>query len=248
MNKFIRQPHATANLASRRLKAKKIEILLGLKPSNEFLNFLEIGCGSGGISHYFAKHPELNCVVTAVDVHDSRQVHEGYGFQNVKDVFLPFEDKCFDVVISNHVIEHVGASKAQNIHLKEIYRVLKNDGVAYLAVPNRWMLTEPHYGVKFLSWLPRAWRSIYLRWSRKGKFYDCEPLQLHEIEEMLKKSDFFYQNKSVEGWRVTFDLEHSNQWSDKLLKIIPDVLLSPMKPIIPTLIFKLQKSPLQENN
>ena len=57
-------------------------------------------------------------------------------------VELPFDDARFDVVISNHVIEHVGDEAAQHAHLREIRRVMKADGSAYLAVPNRWMLTE----------------------------------------------------------------------------------------------------------
>ena len=46
------------------------------------------------------------------------------------DMKLP--DNTYDVVICNHVLEHV---KDANVAMKEIYRVLKNGGFAILLVP-----------------------------------------------------------------------------------------------------------------
>lgn len=238
-----RQAHAVLDLPSRQHKALKIERLLGLVPAAEPLQLLEIGTGSGGIAQYFGTHPTLPCKVTAVDVHDNRQVHGGYDYLAVQGVELPFGDASFDVVISNHVIEHVGGDDAQAAHLREIRRVLKADGVAYLAVPNRWMLTEPHYRLKFLSWLPRPLRTPYLRLMRKGNFYDCEPLQLAQLERMLAAAGLAYRNLCIEGWRETFAIERPHHWSNRLLRRIPDAVLRPLRPIIPTLIYRLVHQP-----
>lgn len=236
-----RQAHAVTDLVSRQPKALKIERLLDLHPRDTPVQLLEIGTGAGGIAHYFGTHPTLPCEVTAVDVHDNRQVHTGYDYVPVQGVDLPFGDACFDVVISNHVIEHVGDGKAQQAHLREIRRVLRADGVAYLAVPNRWMLTEPHYRLAFLSWLPRRWRSPYLRWSGKGGFYDCEPLEPGQLERMLAAAGLKYRNLCIQGWRETFAIERPQHWSNRLLRRIPDGLLRPLLPIIPTLIYRLQR-------
>lgn len=236
-----RKPHAVTDAASRRPKALKIEQLLRLGERPGPLRLLEVGCGSGLIAHYFATHPTLRCAVSAVDVHDNRQIREGYDYQPVQGVQLPFESGSFDAVISNHVIEHVGDAADQIEHLKEIRRVLKADGVAYLAVPNRWMLKEPHYQLNFLSWLPRRLRSPYLRWRGRGEFYDCEPLELRQLERMLDAAGLRYRNVCVEGWRATFRIERPGRWSTRLLDRLPDALLRPLTPIIPTLIYRLER-------
>ena len=218
----------------------KIERLLALAQRPQPMRMLEIGTGAGGIAHYFGTHPTLRCKVAAVDVCDNRQIHEGYTFQQVDSVDLPYDSASFDVVISNHVIEHVGDAVAQDRHLEEIHRVMKSDGVGYLAVPNRWMLTEPHFQLKFLSWWPHAWRTPYLRLMRKGAFYDCEPLQMKQLERMLDAAGFHYRNLCIEAWRATFEIEHPVSFGARVLRWTPDALLTPLRRIIPTLIYSIE--------
>lgn len=227
---------------SRNLKGLKIERLLELAGRSQPIHMLEVGTGSGGIAHYFGTHPTLRCEVCAVDVCDNRLLRNGYAFQQVAGVELPHADANFDVVISNHVLEHVGDASAQRRHLAEIRRVLKDDGVGYLAVPNRWMLTEPHYQLKFLSWWPRAWRSAYLRLMGKGDFYDCEPLQMRQLERMLGAAGLHYRNLCIEASRATLQIEHSDSFGARLLRALPDAALVPLKRIIPTLVYRVQPS------
>lgn len=237
---FERQPHAVLDLPSRDWKALKIERLLDLANRRQPIHMLEVGTGSGGIAHYFATHPIMRCEVTAVDVVDSRLVHEGYSYHQVQGVELPFHDASFDVVLTNHVIEHVGDAAAQHKHLSEIHRVMKSDGVGYLAVPNRWMLTEPHFRLKFLSWWPHAWRTPYLRLMRKGAHYDCEPLQMRQLERMLAAAGFRYRNLCIEAWRETFEIERATSLGARALRMMPDPLLKPLRRIIPTLIYRIE--------
>ncbi len=238
-----RQPHAVLDLPSRRHKGLKIERLLGLAERRSPIRLLEIGTGSGGIAHYFATHPTLRCEVTAVDVVDQRLIRDGYDFHLVHDTALPFADARFDVVLSNHVIEHVGERPAQLAHLRELRRVMAPDGVGYLAVPNRWMLVEPHYRLAFLSWLPRPLRTPYLRLMRKGTFYDCEPLQMRQLECMLDAAGFRHQNMCIEAWRATFEIERPHSPGARLLRATPDALLKPLTRVIPTLIYRIEHVP-----
>lgn len=236
-----RQPHAVLDLPSRRLKGLKIERLLDLAGRRQPIRLLEVGTGSGGIAHYFGTHPDLRCEVDAVDVHDNRLVSGGYRFHLVSDTCLPFPDQSFDVVLTNHVIEHVGDAAAQLAHLKEVRRVLRSNGVGYLAVPNRWMLVEPHYRLIFLSWWPHGWRSPYLRLMRKGTFYDCEPLQMRQLEGLLSKTGFCYRNLCIEAWRAMLEIERPSSFGARLLHAIPDALLNPLKHVIPTLIYRVTR-------
>lgn len=92
---------------------------------------LDIGCGNGGISRHFAKRNR----VTGVDIRDRRKGNaEPFEFVLTDSEKLPLPDDSFDLVLSHHVIEHVAD---QGAHLDEIHRVLKPDGVCYLATPNK---------------------------------------------------------------------------------------------------------------
>ena len=55
--------------------------------------------------------------------------------------------------------------------MEEIWRVLRRNGVCYLACPNRFSLLEPHYRLPFLSWLPRPMADRYVRMAGRGDAY-----------------------------------------------------------------------------
>lgn len=236
-----RQPHAILDLPSRRLKALKIERLLDLHSRPQPYRMLEVGTGSGGIAHYFANHATVRCAVTAVDVTDQRVLKDGYEFQLINSTSLPFPDQSFDVVITNHVIEHVGDAGSQHHHLAEVRRVMGTSGTGYLAVPNRWMLIEPHYRLAFLSWLPAAMRSPYLRAMRRGRHYDCNPPSLGTLEQMLAKTGFHYENICVQALFEILHIEGHKGLMAKLAATLPVGLLAWLSPINPTLIYRLRK-------
>src|SRR3546814_1377398 len=87
-----RLPHAVQDLPSRRQKGLKIERLLDLSTRGGHIRMLEVGTGTGGVAHYFATHPELDCSVDAVDVVDGRRITEDYSFHLVHGTQLPFAD------------------------------------------------------------------------------------------------------------------------------------------------------------
>ena len=243
--KLVRQPHAVLDLPSRRLKGLKIERLLKLRSRSQPMRMLEVGTGSGGIAHYFGTHPTFFCEVDAVDVHDNRLIFDGYRYSAVEDTQLPFEDKTFDVVLSNHVIEHVGDESAQRAHLLELKRVLRSDGVGYLAVPNRWMLIEPHYRLAFLSWLPRAWRTPYLRAAKRGEIYDCEPLQMEQLELLLAQVGLAFDNLCIDALYATLEIEQPTSLTSKIFRNVPISLLPPLRKFIPTLIYRFSHSTVE---
>jgi SAM-dependent methyltransferase len=114
-------------------KALMIEAILHqhLRRAIQSFDLLDIGCGNGDISRHFARSNR----VTGVDVKDrSRPGEDHFRFVLLDSEALPFADASFDLVLSHHVIEHVAR---QRHHVNEIRRVLRANGVCYLATPNK---------------------------------------------------------------------------------------------------------------
>lgn len=243
-----RLPHATLDIESRRPKAAKICRLLGMERNGSPLRVLEVGCGSGVISQLIADWLGSESRVDAVDVVDQRVASEGFYFQKVEGVALPYEDNSFDYVISNHVIEHVGDYQTQSDHIGELRRVLSPTGTGYLAVPSRWQLVEPHYRLPFLSWLPRKLRTPYLRLARRGSFYDCEPLTMPEVESLLAAQGLCFENQCEAAIHSLADTEAARNIPLKLATRLPRPMLHALRPISPTHIYLFHKSSQQGRN
>jgi SAM-dependent methyltransferase len=122
--------------------------------------------------------------VVSVDVTDKRMVYNGFAFVQLSGERLPFVEKSFDVVVSNHVIEHVVNSDQ---HLSEIGRVLKDDGLVYLATPNRFLPWEVHNKIPLLHYLPASTFNALLK--RLGRHHeDIFPLTWWGLRRKARKS------------------------------------------------------------
>ena len=151
--KEISPSYAPLEPSERRLKAEKIRrlvetVTLGRAPRSSTSG------RAGVIAATFADLVGLRA--RCLGRHRGRPPGDGrIEFHLVEGPALPFPQDSFGIVVSNHVIEHVGDYPAQREHLGEIRRILRGDGVLYLATATRWLVTEPHYRLPFLSWLPR---------------------------------------------------------------------------------------------
>lgn len=190
---------------------------------------LDIGCGTGIITENLGK---ICKKVIGVDVENKRLIKEGYKFKLIKNEKLPFKDNTFDVVISNQIIEHVSN---QEEHIKEIYRVLRNKGICYLATPNKYWPIEPHYHLPFLGILPKGLANFYLKifWNKN---YNIKLLSYTQLINKLKKyfiiNDFTF--KVIKN-PIEYHLE-------KKYKIIPNFLIRILNiNIVPSFILILKK-------
>lgn len=170
-----RASHANHDLGLRKRKARKITAILATRRELAGAMLLEVGTGAGVIAAELAAVVGPQGHVESVDVTDERIVTEGYRFTRIAGTALPFAAARFDIVVSNHVIEHVGDRRAQAHHLSEIRRVLDPDRLVYLAAPNKWQWMEPHFRLPLLSWLPQELGDRYVRATGKGRRYDCLP-------------------------------------------------------------------------
>jgi ubiquinone/menaquinone biosynthesis C-methylase UbiE len=74
---------------------------------------------------------------------------------------LPFENKSFDVVVSNSVIEHLGEWQQQQIFAEEIRRVGRS---YWVQTPNRGFFIEPHFLAPLIHFLPKQYRKRLARY------------------------------------------------------------------------------------
>ena len=133
---------------------------------------VDIGCSGGffttAITPYFR-----NVIGMDIDLHALRLANNGRKDSNLyylgaDSMVLPFADESVDLVICNHVYEHVPDPQSM---FNEIRRVLVEDGICYLGAASRWIPIEPHYHLPFLSWLPKGIAHCYMRLFGKGEYY-----------------------------------------------------------------------------
>jgi 2-polyprenyl-3-methyl-5-hydroxy-6-metoxy-1,4-benzoquinol methylase len=233
--------HASLDRSSRERKAEKIRAILGAERELRGALLLEVGTGSGIIAARLADAVGPTGEVWGVDVRDSRVVTDGFRFGLVEGTTLPFGDRFFDVVVSNHVLEHVGRRPEQLAHLREIARVLKDEGIAYLATPNRWTLVEPHYHLPLLSWLPVPARGPYVRLARKGRDYDCEPRSRAELVDLCSTAGLDVADRTLEAVRLTGEIEHPPV-PVRLLTRAHERVLNALLPVMPSHVAILRRS------
>lgn len=234
------ETHGFFTNQNRRSKAAKIKIILDQyleKVPNRNLVVLDIGTGNGEIARYLGDY--FN--VISVDINDHRLISSNYNFL-IANESLPFLTNIFDIVISNHVIEHVKNPKR---HISEIFRVLKPDGWFYLATPNRLWPWEVHYQIPFAHYLPHKafhWlikmagkyqEDISLQTSWQLKSLCSEFVQVNSISEKICKNPERYELKVPKSL-------------NRILNRIPNQLFSAAHVFMPTFIFMLQKGVLKK--
>ena len=241
-DRMHRAPHAVLDPESRRRKARKIATIVGQERPLTGLRVLDVGIGAGVIASCLAEAVGEQGEVHGVDVVDVRVETEGYEFHRVDGVMLPFAASSFDVVVSNHCIEHTGGPAEQQRHMRELARVLRPDGVGYFTVPNRWAPLEPHFRLLGLSWLPNhALQSRYVRLARRGERYDCRLLTRSEVRALFAAAGLEARERTLDAMRVMADVEEPSRVMRAMLTA-PEPVLRAGLVAVPTLVFTFRHS------
>ncbi len=122
---------AERNGYARSVDRHQLEAIQGIVADISPERVLEIGCATGKLlSHFEAMGIQavgLEMSLSALRKSDGHSpVVQGSGTQ------LPFADEAFDLVVANHVIEHVPDISA---FMDEVTRVTRTDGRVFLSYP-----------------------------------------------------------------------------------------------------------------
>lgn len=161
---------------------------------------LDVGCGQKPYQYLFKSTEYIGMdIQTSGHTHDNSKVDIFYDGK-----YFPFDNGCFDSVVTNQVFEHVFNP---DDFLKEINRVMKADGKLLITVPFVWDEHEQPYD--------------YARYSSFG------------LEYLLKKYGFEIINSYKTAGNISVIFQLMNMYIYKVLsfnfltKVLSLILIAP---------------------
>ena len=167
---------------------KTIAVLSDYFKEVSTLTLLDIGSSTGIMTNEYAKHFKnvigVDLDRTAVDYSIKK-----YRRENLKFIYSPVEEvdlpsSSFDIITCSQIYEHV---PSDNKLMEEILRLLKPGGVCYFAAVNRFKVIEPHYGLPFLSYLPKKAANIYIKIFTNHDFYYENLKSFRNLKKLVSK-------------------------------------------------------------
>ncbi len=198
------------------------------------LRAVDIGCSTGFTTDALQT---AGATVIGVDIDVPGLVHAKATFGTrvyflcANGEGLPFPDRSIDILVFNHIYEHVVDPDAV---MKEIIRVLSPDGVVYLGLGNKFQVLEPHYRLPLLSWVPRKLADRYVAASGRAPDY---------YEQYRTRRGLLQMCDGLTLWDYTYTvLRNSERFAAQdmvpaRLANAPAVLWRALAPIMPTFLW-----------
>lgn len=204
------------SLRSRRIKMELLERYLPLAGTERVLDIgSQVDAQSKQILERFPDKSRITAAnLFPEHLENIRKAYPGITTVQADARKLPFEDKSFDLVYSNAVIEHVGTLEDQTRMADEVRRVGKR---WFLTTPNKWYPFEFHARMPFVSWLPpKAMHKVTRMWGYnhvKGRYQPgCDFSDVHLLT--AAKLRRMFPDSLVIQPRVTF-------WPETLVVVGP---------------------------
>lgn len=234
---YAESRHQMYDKRSRNKKAKRlIKIIKDIYPQKKLkdLIVLDVGASTGIIDNYlsrdFKKTIGIDIDKKAISYANSKFRNKKLQFRVDDAMNLGFKDNSFDIVICAQVYEHVpDAQKMFN----EIFRVLKPNGVCYLAALNKLWPWEPHYDLPFLSWLPKKYANYYVKLLNKSDNYYETTQTYWQLKKMVRKFKIIDYTPKILRNPTKFGFSNKI----KILGLMPQLF----KYMVPTLFWILVK-------
>lgn len=227
--------------ARRQKAAKLIAVLTHFLGRTDLagLTALDVGCSAGFISDELAS-AGARTVGVDIDVPGLAKAQDRFGdrvsFLSTDGSALPFADGSIDVIVFNHVYEHVVDPDAV---VAEVHRVLSDEGAVFFGLVNRLGVIEPHHRLPFLSYLNQPLADRYMRLTGKGD---------HFYERQMAARGLRRLTSAFQVWDYTMpvmlepDRFHSGDVVPRVLRWTPDWLVRLALPVVPTYIWVGTKS------
>ncbi len=161
----------------------------------------------------------------------------------VADVLeLPLRSGDLDLVMLNHLYEHVGNQAGL---FAEAYRVLRPGGWAYVTAGSRRAVMEPHYRLPFLSWLPAPAAAAYVRLSGRGDGYeDIKFLTYRPLVRLMRGAGFMIHDITERAIDDLIETTWGRTWAKAWapVRALPaEARRSALKALAPQWFFLLEK-------
>lgn len=171
----------------RRRIAKQLLLVLSLRIENrKIMSCLDLACSAGIMTEYFSRYFKK---VVGIDIDNNalnfaRQkfVRHNLRFSRMDANHMNFRKESFDVVICNQVYQFLDNPKEM---VKEVYRVLKPNGVFLITGPNIFSFYEAQTRLPLLHFLPLSTAKKLARLFGK-QYHPAHYLNLFEMRKMLK--------------------------------------------------------------
>lgn len=151
------------------------------------LKMLDVGSGRGKFLLYAAQNNmdvtglEKNSAYIDIILDKAKGQNLDVDILQGEAEHMPFDDNSFGFVNLSELIEHV---EDPDKLLSETHRVMKSGAYAYISVPARFGLRDPHFHLYFVNWLPRKWCNAYIGLFGKHKDYKNKNTGRQNLAEM----------------------------------------------------------------
>ena len=142
----------------------------------------------------------------------------------------PFQSEAFDFIVCSQVYEHTPSLK---LLANELIRLLKVGGICFFSGPNRWAVVEDHYGIPFLSWVPRSWADRVLKWSGKEEAYLEQPRSYGQLAVALKAFEIHDLTPEILVNPTHYDMDLEVGPIKYVARVMPQFLWRLVNPLVP---------------
>lgn len=167
---------------------------------------LDIGCGTGEFLYFFK---QKGWKTQGIEPNETARTFAAKHWSievNDEPHISTFKNENFDVVTMWHVLEHVPDI---NERMKQIYRVLKKGGYAFIALPN------------YLSWDAQYYKKYWAAWDVPRHLYHFSERNIIQLSE---KQGFKYVKSHPMKWDSYYISLVSEQYKGNKIPYIQSVV------------------------